>query len=80
MQREGLPVGRKPRPELRSRQRGPGMIPGPLVTMPCTSALRQPALLEATRYVLPRFSQFVNIHGRSTLVTREPVSGGANFS
>ena len=75
MQREGLPVGRKPRPKLRSRQCGPGIIPGPLVTMLCSSAVRQPALLEATRYVLPRFSQFVNIHGQNTLVTREPVSG-----
>jgi hypothetical protein len=37
--------------------------------------MREPAPLEAARDVLPRFSQLVTIHGRSTLVTREPVSG-----
>jgi hypothetical protein len=53
---------------------------GPFVTMPITSSVPEPALLGAARDVLPRFSQLTTLHGRSTLVTREPVSGGANFS
>jgi hypothetical protein len=49
---------------------------GRFVAMPRTSAVREPAALEAARDVRPRVSQLVTIHVRSTLVTREPVSGG----
>jgi hypothetical protein len=49
----------------------------PFVTMQRTELCAgEPAPLEVVRDVLPRFSQFVTLDGRSTLVTWEPASGG----